>query len=102
MTPPVLFDLRGKRVWVAGHRGMVGSAIVRRLQTEDCEVLTVPRSQVDLANQAATEGWLRANPPDAIFLAAARVGGIYANDTLAADFIVENLAISLNVIRGAH
>src|SRR5579885_2191713 len=102
MRGSALFELRGKRVWVAGHRGMVGSAIVRRLASEGCDILTVARSAVDLRDRQATEEWIAANRPDAIFLAAARVGGIYANDSLPADFIVDNLAIALNVIRAAH
>jgi GDP-L-fucose synthase len=99
---PLLFDLTGKRVYVAGHRGMAGSAIVRRLAGEGCEVLTADRRTPDLTQQAETERWLADNRPDAVFLAAGHVGGIYANDTFPADFIVDNLAIGLNVIRGAH
>ncbi|HEY2757036.1 MAG TPA: GDP-L-fucose synthase [Pseudolabrys sp.] len=99
---PLLFDLTGKRVYVAGHRGMAGSATVRRLAGEGCEVLTADRRTLDLTQQAETERWLAANRPDAVFLAAGHVGGIYANDTFPADFIVDNLAIGLNVIRGAH
>ncbi len=102
MSPPVLFDLKGQRVYVAGHNGMAGSAIVRRLAPEDCDVLTVERTSVDLTDQAQTEDWLAANRPDAVFLAAGHVGGIYANDAYPADFIADNLAIGLNVIRGAH
>jgi GDP-L-fucose synthase len=102
MTGPQLFDLRGKRVFVAGHRGMAGSAIVRRLAREDCEILTVPRGEVDFARQGPVEAWFAANKPDAVFLAAGLVGGIYANDTYPADFLVNNLAIALNVIRAAH
>lgn len=102
MAAPPLFDLRGKRVYVAGHGGMVGAAIVRRLGSEDCEVLTVPHAQIDLTCQEATESWLNANKPDAVFLAAALVGGIHANSSYPADFISDNLAIALNVIRGAH
>jgi GDP-L-fucose synthase len=102
MTAPQLFDLRGKRVFVAGHSGMAGAAIVRRLAREDCEILTVPRGEVDLTRQQPTEAWLAANKPDAVFLAAGLVGGIHANDTYPADFIFDNLAIALNVIRGAH
>jgi GDP-L-fucose synthase len=101
MTAPVVFELRGKRVYVAGHRGMVGSAIVRRLATENCEVLTAERTTVDLSRQAEVEGWLAENKPDAVFLAAAKVGGIHANNSYPADFISENLLIELNVIRGA-
>ncbi len=97
-----LFDLTGKRVFVAGHIGMVGSAIVRRLASESCEVLTAERDVLDLTRQDATERWLGANKPDAVFLAAGRVGGIHANATYPADFIADNLAIELNVIRAAH
>ena len=102
MTAPLVFDLAGKRIFVAGHRGMVGSAIVRCLASENCEILTVDRASVDLCQQDATERWLGANRPDAVFLAAAKVGGIHANSTYPADFIADNLAIALNVIRGAH
>ena len=101
MTPLLLFDLRGKRVYVAGHSGLAGSAIVRRLASEDCEVLTVDRRELDLTQQDATEKWIAQARPDAIFLAAARVGGIYANDVFPADFIADNLAIGLNVVRAA-
>jgi len=96
------FDLQGKRVFVAGHKGMAGSAIVRRLAAEGCQVLTIGREIVDLTRQAESERWLDDNAPDAVFLAAARVGGIYANNAFPADFIEENLAIALNVVRGAH
>jgi GDP-L-fucose synthase len=102
MMSPLLFDLTGRRVYVAGHHGMAGSALVRRLAGEGCEVLTAPRKALDLADQTATESWLAAQKPDAVFLAAGHVGGIYANDTYPADFIADNLAIGLNVIRGAY
>ena len=102
MGPPLLFDLRGKRIYVAGHNGMVGSAIVRRLASENCEILTIDRRALDLTNQRATEDWLERQRPDAIFLAAGLVGGIHANNTYPADFIANNLAIALNVIRCAH
>lgn len=98
----LLFDLHEKRVFVAGHRGMVGSAIVRRLVEENCKILTADRHVLDLTNQFATETWLGREKPDAIFLAAGMVGGIHANNTYPADFIANNLAIALNVIRGAH
>lgn len=101
-TPPVLFSLQGKRVWVAGHRGMVGSAIVRRLQGEDCQVLTAGRASVDLKDQAQTRAWILENRPDAIFLAAAKVGGILANDTYPADYLYDNLMIEANIIEAAH
>src|SRR5512139_787240 len=101
MAPPLLFDLRGKRVYVAGHTGLAGSAIVRRLASEDCEILTAHHRELDLAEQEATENWIDSAKPDAIFLAAARVGGIYANDKFPADFLADNLAIGLNVLRAA-
>ena len=102
MNPPLLFELKGKRAYVAGHSGMVGSAIMRRLKSEDCEILAADRKILDLTNQRATEDWLAQMRPDAIFLAAGLVGGIHANNTYPADFIANNLAIALNVIRGAH
>lgn len=101
MTDTV-FPLAGRRVWVAGHRGMVGSAICRRLAAENCQVLTVPRRQVDLRRQAETEAWLAAERPDAVFLAAATVGGIQANDTRPAEFLYDNLAIEGNVIEASR
>tara|TARA_R110001592_G_scaffold126059_7_gene336623 strand:- start:4436 stop:5395 length:960 start_codon:yes stop_codon:yes gene_type:complete len=97
-----LFSLSGKRVWVAGHRGMVGSALVRRLADEDCEVVTVGRATVDLTRQAEVEAWMAEVKPDAVFLAAAKVGGILANATYAADFIYDNLMIEANIIHGAY
>ena len=95
------YELKGKRVWVAGHRGMAGSAIVRRLAGEQCEVLTVPREQVDLRCQQAVEKWIGEQRPHAVFLAAATVGGILANDTKPAEFIYDNLAIETNVVHAA-
>lgn len=95
------FALDGARVWVAGHGGMVGSAICRRLASENCDILTVSRRAVDLRRQAETETWLDAERPDAVFLAAATVGGIHANDSRPADFIYDNLAIETNVIQSA-
>ncbi len=99
--PTEIFSLKGKRVWVAGHRGMVGSAIVRRLAREDCEVLTVGRDQVDLQDQAATRAWVMQARPDAVFLAAAKVGGILANDIYPADFLYDNLMIEANIVEAA-
>ena len=95
------YDLKSKRVFVAGHRGMVGSAIVRRLKDEGCEVLTTPHSELDLINQAAVQNWFEAQKPDAVFLAAAKVGGIYANDNFPADFLYDNLMIETNIIKAA-
>ncbi len=102
MPSDVIFPLDGKRVWVAGHRGMVGSAIVRRLARENCEILTVDRETVDLKDQAATRAWVTNARPDAVFLAAAKVGGILANDTYPADFLYDNLMIEANVIEAAR
>jgi GDP-L-fucose synthase len=96
------YSLAGKRVWVAGHRGMAGSAIARRLAKEDCEVLTVTRSEVDLRSQPAVEKWLAERKPQAVFLAAAKVGGILANDTHPAEFLYDNLAIETSVIHTAY
>ncbi|MBB4349728.1 GDP-L-fucose synthase family protein [Aliirhizobium cellulosilyticum] len=96
-----LFELEGKRVWVAGHRGMVGSALVRLLSRENCEVLTVPRSEVDLRDQAATRRWLVDTKPDAVIMAAARVGGIAANSASPVSFLYDNLMIEANVIEGS-
>lgn len=96
------FDIAGKRIFVAGHRGMVGSAIVRRLQGQGCETLTADRGQLELLDQAATRAWLANEKPDAVVLAAAKVGGILANDTYPADFLYDNLMIAANVIEAAH
>lgn len=96
------YRLSGKRVYVAGHRGMVGSAICRRLAREDVVLQTAARSELDLTRQADVEAWFAENRPQAVFLAAARVGGILANDTYPADFIDDNLLIELNVIRAAY
>ena len=95
------YNLKSKRVFVAGHRGMVGSAIVRRLKDEYSEVLTATRSELDLKNQAAVQKWFEKNKPDAVFLAAAKVGGIFANDNFPADFLYDNLMIEANIIKAA-
>lgn len=95
------YDLKGKKVWVAGHRGMVGSAIVRRLASEDCEILTADRSELDLKDQAAVRAWVGRQKPDAVFVAAAKVGGILANNTYPADFLYDNLIIETNVIEAS-
>src|ERR1700678_57722 len=92
----------GRRIWVAGHKGMVGSAITRYLANRGDNVLKVDRAVVDLRNQIGVEVWLKQNRPDAIVFAAAKVGGIYANDTFPADFIYDNLAIEANIIHSAH
>ncbi|MHA6297931.1 GDP-L-fucose synthase [Devosia sp. CAU 1758] len=95
------FDLTNKRVYVAGHRGMVGSAVVRRLASEGCEVITAGRDVVDLKRQAEVEAFMRDARPDAIVMAAAKVGGILANDTYPADFLYDNLIIEANITQSA-
>ena len=95
------FNLKNKRVWVAGHRGMVGSALVRRLATEQCQVLTVSRSEVDLLRQTEVENWMRKERPQVVFLAAAKVGGIQANNSMPASFLYENMMIEANIIHTA-
>jgi GDP-L-fucose synthase len=96
------FELKGKTVFVAGHRGMVGSALARRLAQEDVELLTVPRRELDLRDQKAVFDWFAKNSPQVVFLAAAKVGGIVANNTLRAEFLYDNLAIAANVIHAAY
>jgi GDP-L-fucose synthase len=98
----IIYPLRGKRVFVAGERGMVGRAIVRRLASSDCDMLSAPRDALDLENEASVSAWFAANGPQAVFLAAAKVGGINANDTLPVEFLERNLRIAANVIRAAH
>ncbi len=96
-----LFSLSGKRVWVAGHRGMVGAALSRRLAGENCELIKVDRSSVDLRDQHQVQGWMEKSRPQVVFLAAAKVGGILANDTYPADFLYDNLMIEANIIQSA-
>jgi GDP-L-fucose synthase len=96
------FSLRGKRVYIAGHRGMVGSALERRLSREDCTILTADRSALDLREQQAVRRWFDEYRPQAVFLAAARVGGIHENDTHPGDFLYDNLTIAANVIEAAR
>ena len=96
------FELRGKTVFVAGHRGMVGSALVRRLGQENVDTLTVGRRELDLRDQKAVFDWFASKSPQVVFMAAAKVGGIVANNTLRAEFLYDNLAIAANVIHAAH
>lgn len=96
------FELRNKRIYVAGHRGLVGSALVRRLAQEDCHILTAGRDALDLRDQRAVDCWFDHNRPDAVFLAAARVGGIHANATQPGRFLYDNLALETNVIEAAR
>ena len=97
-----VFELAGKRVFVAGHGGMVGSAIVRRLADEDSTLLTAGRAKLDLRDQAATREWFNRHRPEVVFLAAAKVGGILANASYPVDFLTDNLLIGTNVIDAAH
>ena len=97
-----MYNLEGKRVFVAGHRGMVGSALMRRLAQEECRLLTADREALDLRDQAAVERWFDEHRPQAVFLAAARVGGIHANATRPGEFLYDNLAIATNVIEAAR
>ena len=96
------YDLTGKRIWVAGHRGMVGGAIVRRLAAEDVEILTCGRDACDLVRQDQVDTWLDRNRPHVVVLAAAKVGGILANATSPAEFLYDNLMIAANVVHAAH
>ena len=96
-----IYSLRGKSVWVAGHAGMVGSALLRRLQLEGCSIITAPREVLDLRRQQDVEEWMAAWKPEAVFLAAAKVGGIVANNSSPADFLEDNLTINTNVIHAA-
>jgi GDP-L-fucose synthase len=97
-----MFSIDGSKIWVAGHMGMVGGALLRRLNQEQCEIVTASRAELDLTRQAEVESWLSAARPDFIFLAAARVGGIHANAAYPAEFIYQNLAIQTNVIEAAR
>ncbi len=96
-----MYPLKDKRVYVAGHQGLVGSAVVRRLGSEGCEIVTAGREELDLRDQAATHAFLADRRPDAVVLAAAKVGGILANDSYPADFLYDNLIIETNVIEGS-
>ena len=96
-----VYSLRGKRVWVAGHRGMVGAAIVRRLASEDCDLRTASRQQVDLRSQSAVRAWMGEVQPQAVFVAAATVGGIMANNSRPAEFLYDNLVIETNIVDAA-
>lgn len=98
----MIYDLTGKKVWVAGHRGMVGGALVRRLAQERCEVITAGRDVVDLTRQAEVEAWMAKVRPNVIVMAAAKVGGILANDTQPVDFLIQNMQIETNIFAAAH
>ncbi len=96
-----MFDLAGKSIWVAGHRGMVGSALVRRLAADGHHVITAGRTEVDLVRQAEVEAFVAARRPDVVIVAAARVGGIAANAARPVDFLHDNLMIEANILRAA-
>ncbi|MGB1345708.1 MAG: GDP-L-fucose synthase [Amylibacter sp.] len=96
------YNLSGKKVWVAGHRGMVGSAVCRQLENEDCNIIKAGRDEVNLVNQTEVNDWMNAANPDAIVIAAAKVGGIQANNNFPVDFLYENLMIEANIIHAAH
>jgi len=98
----MLYNLSGKKVWVAGHRGMVGSAVCRQLENEDCNIIKAGRDEVNLVKQAEVNDWMNAVKPDVIVLAAAKVGGIQANNNFPVDFLYENLMIEANIIHAAH
>ncbi|CAN7600410.1 GDP-L-fucose synthase family protein [Brucella pseudogrignonensis] len=100
--PAPLYSIANKKIFVAGHTGMVGSAILRRLKSEDCTVLTIGHAALDLTRQAPTEAFIEQHRPDIIIVAAARVGGILANSQYPAEFLYDNLAIGINIIRAAH
>jgi GDP-L-fucose synthase len=102
MTQPADYNLTGKRVFVAGHRGLVGSALARRLRDEDCQVLTATRAELDLLRQDAVEQWMAEHRPQAVFVAAATVGGILANDSRPAEFLYDNLVIETNLIEASR
>lgn len=98
---PEIYDIQGKRIWLAGHTGLVGSAVLRALNKIDCEVLTPTHTALDLTRQRDTEAWITENKPEVIIIAAARVGGIKANAEHPAEFLYENLAIAQNIIHAA-
>jgi GDP-L-fucose synthase len=95
-------SLAGRRVWVAGHRGMVGAALMRALAREDALLLTVTHQELDLRRQSETEAWMQRHRPEFVFVAAAHVGGILANDTYPAEFLHDNLMIQSNIVEAAH
>ena len=101
MTPKIDFDLSGKKIFVCGHKGMVGQALLRRFQQEDCEVQTADRNELDLRDDRAVGAWFAKTRPNAVILAAAKVGGILANNTMPVPFLLDNLRIQNAVINAA-
>jgi GDP-L-fucose synthase len=96
-----MYSLPGRKIWVAGHNGMVGSALARRLASEKCELVTVSRSELNLLDQRHVESWVQSTQPDCIIIAAAHVGGIHANASLPVEFLQDNLLIQTNIMRAA-
>ena len=96
------YSLKHKNIWVAGHNGMVGKALINRLKSEECKIITIPKSKLDLTNQQTTWNWMENQSIDIVFLAAAKVGGIFANSEYPAEFIYDNICIATNIIKGAH
>lgn len=93
---------QGKKVWITGHKGMLGSAMVRQLQNSGAQLLLASRAELDLTSQAHVNAWVQANKPELVFHIGAKVGGIHANATLPGDFLRENLYIQTNVIDAAY
>ena len=100
--PDQSFSFEGKKTWVTGHRGMLGSALVRTLRKEGADLLTASSQELDLRDKIAVDTWVEANRPELIFHAGAKVGGIHANSTFCADFLLDNLMIQTNVIDAAY
>ena len=97
-----MYSIAGKKIWIAGHNGMVGSALVRRLESESCEILTAPRSVLDLTDTSAVNAWVSNYRPDVVVIAAAKVGGIHANNSAPVDFLQTNLQIQTNIMAASH
>ncbi len=95
------YEMNNKRVWVTGHNGMVGSAVVRRLRNENCEIITIPKSKLDLRDSDSVAKWMKITKPEAVIVASGKVGGIYANSHYPAEFLYDNLMIEANVIHNA-
>lgn len=97
-----MFEIADKRIWVCGHNGMVGRAVIRALNEYNCNILTVERQDLDLTRQQNVEDWMEKAKPDAVIICAAKVGGILANDTFPADFIYQNMIIETNIIHASY
>ena len=100
LEPP--FQMENTKVWIAGHRGLVGGAIAKRLSRENCSIVTIDRNKLDLRDQIGVKKWLEKEKPSVIIVAAAKVGGILANSTQPADFLYDNLVIETNIIKAAY